>query len=236
MLRIASKLSSLPYVDMSLHVMRSFGADATTIDPFTYHVSTAQKYIGQKFQIEGDASAATYFLAAAAIAEGRVRITNLSPDSLQGDLKFLSVLAEMGCKVLKHTNGIEINGARLRGVDVDMNEIPDCVPTLAIVAAFADGPTIITNVGQLRYKESDRLAALSKELSKIGARVELIDDGLAIHPQPLHGAEIETYNDHRIAMSFAIAGLRVEGIVIKNPNCVSKSFPKFWDEFKKFQA
>ena len=114
--------------------------------------------------------------------------------------------------------------------------MPDCVPTLAVLAAFAEGPTTISNVAHLQFKETDRLKALAIELQKIGAKVQLLEDGLIVYPQPLHGAEIETYNDHRIAMSFAVAGLRVEGIVIKNPLCVTKSFPKFWDEFKKLES
>ena len=116
-----------------------------------------------------------------------------------------------------------------------MNEIPDCVPALAVVAAFANGDTTITNVAHLRYKESDRLNALSTQLTKLGAKTQVTKDGLAIHPQKLHGTVIDTYNDHRIAMSFAVAGLRVSGIEISNPKCVTKSFPNFWEEFKKIE-
>jgi 3-phosphoshikimate 1-carboxyvinyltransferase len=235
LVQVKGKPSSLPYVDMSVHVMRSFGAEVNVIDELHYEVSNTAHYIGREFHIEADASAATYFLAAAAITKGRVLVKNLPAESLQGDMKFIDVLSEMGCKVVKEENGITLEGVTLKGIDVDMNSIPDCVPTLAVVAAFADGPTTITNVHHLQYKETDRLKALTNELIKIGAKVERFDDGFTIYPQPLHGATIETYNDHRMAMSFAVAGLKVNGIAIKNPSCVSKSFPNFWDEFKKLE-
>jgi 3-phosphoshikimate 1-carboxyvinyltransferase len=235
-LHVNGKLSSMPYVDMTLHVMRSFGAIIDTIEMKTFNVDNRQRYIGHDFKIEPDASSATYFLGAAAISKGRVIITNLTSESLQGDIQFLSILSDMGCTVIKHPDSIEIHGGKLHGIEVDMNEMPDCVPTLAVVAAFAKGATTIKNIAHVRHKETDRLDALSKELTKIGARVELNKDELVIHPQPLHGAVIETYNDHRIAMSFAVAGLQVEGIQIINPMCVTKSFPNFWDEFQKLEG
>ena len=229
-IRVKGQISSLPYINISLHVMRSFGAEVDVSDFSLYHVSNTERYIAREFSIESDASAATYFLAAAAISGGRVVIRNLSPESLQGDVKFMDVLSEMGCIVTKHEESLELRGGRLRGVEVDMNHLPDCVPTLAVVAAFAESPTTISNVEHLKFKESNRLHAIATELLRIGARVELLEDGLTIVPQRLHGAEIETYNDHRIAMSFAVAGLRVKGISIRNPGCVSKSFPDFWKE------
>ncbi|HZY09512.1 MAG TPA: 3-phosphoshikimate 1-carboxyvinyltransferase, partial [Bacteroidota bacterium] len=234
-LHINGQISSLPYVDMSLHVMRTFGADVNTIDPFNYHVNHSQRYIGQKFNIEGDATAASYFLAAAAITQGQIVLHNLSPDSLQGDLRFINILNDMGCDIIKHEATIVARGGKLTGIEIDMNELPDCVPTLAIVAAFADGPTTINNVSQLRYKESDRLRSLTTELTKIGVKVELHKDGMTIHPQRLHEAVIETYNDHRIAMSFAVAGLCIDGLAIDNPACVEKSFPNFWGEFANLE-
>ena len=234
-LHINGQISSLPYIDMSLHVMRTFGADVNTIDPFNYHVNHSQRYIGQKFNIEGDATAASYFLAAAAITQGQIVLHNLSPDSLQGDLRFINILNDMGCDIIKHEATIVARGGKLTGIEIDMNELPDCVPTLAIVAAFADGPTTINNVGQLRYKESDRLQSLATELTKIGVKVELHKDGMTIHPQRLHEAVIETYNDHRIAMSFAVAGLCIDGLAIDNPACVEKSFPNFWGEFANLE-
>ena len=236
MVKVNGKLSSMPYVDMTLHVMRMFGAEVQYIDPMIYQVSNIERYVAQEFQIEGDATSATYFLAAAAITQGRVTITNLSPESLQGDIQFLKILEEMGCKITRGKNSIELQGTKLHGIEVDMNELPDCVPTLAILAAFAHGPTTISNVQHLQFKETNRLTALVSELSKIGAKVILHEDGLTIYPQPLRRATIETYNDHRMAMSFAVGGLGIKGIVIKNPMCVTKSFPNFWDEFKKIEG
>jgi 3-phosphoshikimate 1-carboxyvinyltransferase len=235
LLRLHGNTRSLPYIDMTLHVMRSFGAKVESLDASTFTVSNTDRYIGHTFEIEGDASSATYFWAAAAITGGRVVITNLSTESLQGDLKFLKTLSDMGCHVRHDEHSIEVQGGTLYGIEVDMNDLPDCVPTLAVLAAFAGSPTTILNVGHLRYKETNRLTALATELTKIGARVEVFEDGLTIHPQQLHGAIIETYNDHRIAMSFAVAGLRIPGIEIMNPMCVSKSFPNFWDEFSKLE-
>ncbi len=234
-LHVIGKLSSMPYVDMTLHVMRSFGAIIDTVEMKTFNINNQQRYIGHDFIIEPDASSATYFLGAAAITNGRVLITNLTSESLQGDIQFLSILSDMGCTVIKHAESIEIHGGKLHGIEVDMNEMPDCVPTLAVVASFAKGSTTIKNIAHVRHKETDRLSAIAAELTKIGARVELSADELVIHPQPLHSAVIETYNDHRIAMSFAVAGLQIDGINIINPMCVTKSFPNFWEEFKKLE-
>ncbi|MFI5253572.1 MAG: 3-phosphoshikimate 1-carboxyvinyltransferase [Bacteroidota bacterium] len=234
-LQVHGKLSSLPYVDMSLQVMRTFGGKVDFIEPSTYYIYNSERYIGQEYTIEGDASSASYFFAAAAITKGTVRIKNLSSESLQGDIKFLDILSQMGCKITKGEDFIEVRGADLLGVEVDMNEIPDCVPTASIVAAFAQNATTITNIPQLKYKETNRLKAISTELTKLGAKVELYEDSVIIHPRPLKGVTIDTYNDHRLAMSFAIAGLRVPKIQITNPSCVSKSFPRFWDEFAKLE-
>ena len=232
---VKGELASLPYVDMTLHVMRTFGASVEVLDPRVFQVSHTDKYIGQTFTIEADASSATYFLAAAAITGRRVRVLNLTAESLQGDARFINTLAEMGCRVSRDDNFIEVHGGALLGIEIDMNEMPDCVPTLAVIAAFAQGPTTLHNIAHLRHKETDRLSALAKELSRIGAGVELFDESMTIRPRTLHGAIIETYNDHRIAMSFAVAGLVVPGIVISNPACVSKSFPNFWEEFQKLE-
>lgn len=235
-LHVTDGMSSLPYINMTVHVMRSFGAAVEAVTPTTFSIANADHYVEQPFTVEGDASSATYFLGAAAITGGKATITNLSSESLQGDIRFLQILADMGCTVAKNTESVELKGGKLFGIDVDMNDIPDCVPTLAIVAAFAKGTTTIQHIEHVRYKETDRLEALANELKKIGAGVEVFDDGIAIHPRELHGADIETYNDHRIAMSFAIAGLAVPEMNILNPSCVSKSFPDFWNEFKKLEG
>src|SRR5262249_20586622 len=160
-----------------------------------------------------------YPFAAAAIAGGRVRIEGMPRDSLQADLALLDVLERMGCTVERGADAIEVRGGRLVGVDVGMNAMPDAALALAVVALFARGPTPIRNVANLRIKETDRLAALERELGRLGARARASADGLTIEPGPLRGAEIETYDDHRMAMAFALAGLRVPGVVIREPGC-----------------
>ncbi len=233
--RLKGALSSQPYVDMTMHVMRYFGAEIESQNYAMFSVDNTARYLGQSFRIEPDASSATYFFAAAAITGGRVTVRNLSRESLQGDTRFLDILGEMGCSVADRTETIEVRGKTLRGIEADMNRLPDCVPALAVTAAFAEGESVLTNISHLRYKETDRLQALATELTRIGARVRLDADSLTITPRPMHGAAIETYNDHRIAMSFAIAGLRMPGVKITNPGCVGKSFPNFWEEFRKLE-
>jgi 3-phosphoshikimate 1-carboxyvinyltransferase len=175
-------------------------------------------------------AAASYFFAAAAITGGRVTVLDIPERSLQGDVDFVAVLEQMGCRVERCSSGITVHGRPLQGVDVDMNAISDTVMTLAVVACFAEGTTIIRNVGHIRNKETDRLAALAAELRKVGAGIEEIADGLSITPRRLHGARIETYNDHRMAMSMALFGLKIQGIVIQNPRCVAKTYPGFFDD------
>jgi 3-phosphoshikimate 1-carboxyvinyltransferase len=187
------------------------------------------------YHIEPDASAASYFWGAAAITGGAVRVPGLHSESLQGDVRFVQVLEEMGCEPDYDPEGFTIHGAPLYGIDVDMNDVSDTVMTLGAVALFADGPTTICNVAHIRHKETDRLAALATELRRVGAEVEEFADGLRITPRPLHGAEIETYNDHRMAMSMALVGLKVPGIVIKNPVCVAKTYPNFFSDLEKLR-
>src|SRR5205085_11746054 len=183
------------------------------------------------YVIEPDASAASYFFAAAAITGGTVTVLGLSrKNSLQGDVGFVDLLEQMGCRVEECTTGITVHGRPLHGIDVDMNDISDTVMTLGAVACFADGPTTIRNVAHIRHKETDRIAALAAELRKVGATVEEFADGLTITPRPLHGAEIETYDDHRMAMSLALVGLKIPGVVIRNPGCVAKTYPEFWND------
>jgi 3-phosphoshikimate 1-carboxyvinyltransferase len=217
--------------------MRRFGAAIETDEATFFHVDNQQRYIGHDFEIEPDASAASYFLGAAAVTGCKVFIKNLSRDSLQGDTRFVKVLEEMGGAISNTETGIEFRGiSKLHGIDVDMNDLPDCVPTLAVVALFAEGPTMIGNIGHLRFKETNRLVSIATELQRLGAKVELTEESMTIYPKKLHGASIETYNDHRMAMAFAIAGLKVEGVAIQNPGCVGKSFPAFWDEFSKLET
>jgi 3-phosphoshikimate 1-carboxyvinyltransferase len=190
----------------------------------------------QDYQIEPDASAASYFWAAATIAAGEVTVANLNKRSLQGDVSFVDVLEDMGCEIFEVAGGLTVKGRPLHGIDVDMNDISDTVMTLAAVACFAEGPTTIRNVAHIRHKETDRLAALATELRRVGAKVDEFADGLTIRPRPLHGAEIETYDDHRMAMSMALIGLRVPGIVIKNPGCVAKTYPRFFDDLEALRG
>jgi 3-phosphoshikimate 1-carboxyvinyltransferase len=216
-------------------MMRDFGAQVELPGPNLFHVPPQQAYRKAQFAIEPDASAASYFFAAAAIAGGRVTVLDLPESSLQGDVRFVDVLADMGCRVERCSSGITVHGRPLHGIDVDMNDISDTVKTLAAVACFADGPTTIRNVAHIRHKETDRLAALAAELRKLGAGVEVFHDGLTITPRPLHAADIETYNDHRMAMSLALVGLKVPGIVIHNPGCVAKTYPGFFDDLEKLR-
>src|SRR5262249_2200435 len=153
--------------------------------------------------------------------------------SIQGDVRFVDLLERMGCIVDRLQDGITVRGGRLYGINVDMNDVSDTVMTLAALACFAEGPTTIRNVAHVRHKETDRLAALAAELRRVGAEVDEFADGLTITPRPLHGAEIETYNDHRMAMSMALLGLRVPGIVIKDPGCVAKTYPGFFRDLEK---
>jgi len=162
-----------------------------------------------------------------------VTVEGLSADSLQGDVAFCQCLARMGCHVEYHAGAITVTGGKLRGIEADMNAISDTVQTLAAVALFAEGPTTITGVAHIRHKETDRLGALAAELRKLGARCDEREDGLYIEPGPLHGAEIATYDDHRMAMSMALVGLRVPGVVILNPDCTQKTYPGFFDDLNR---
>lgn len=221
-------LVSQPYVRMTLAVMATFGVAIGSEDLSRFAIPPGQHYVGRRYDIEPDASAASYWWGAAAITGGRVTVTGLSRAALQGDVAFCDCLRAMGCRVEEDAGGITVTGGRLHGIEVDMNAISDTVQTLAAVALFADGPTTITGVAHNRLKETDRIADLARELRRLGAAVEERPDGLQIVPQPLHGAVIETYNDHRMAMSLALVGLRVPGVVIRNPSCTEKTYPEFF--------
>lgn len=224
-------LVSRPYVDLTLQVMGEFGAEADWTDARTLRVAAGRPYVPRTYTVEPDASAATYPLAAAAIAGGRASVRGIPLSSRQADLAFLDVLGQMGCEVRRDAEAVEVRAApgALRGIDVDMNTMPDAALTLAVVALFAQGTTRIRNVANLRIKETDRLSALEQELRKLGARAKADADGIEIAPGPLSGAEIETYDDHRMAMAFALAGLRVPGVVIRNPACVTKTWPDYFE-------
>ena len=235
-IKVEGELVSKPYITMTLAVMRAFGAEVEAADDLTYfRIPAASSYRGTRYTIEPDASAASYFFAAAAVTGGRITVSNLSDKSLQGDTRFCDCLEMMGCDVQYGENSITVTGCpQLRGIDVDMNAISDTAQTLAVVALFADGPTRITNIAHVRHKETDRIAAVATELRKLGAEVEEREDGLTITPPTsLTPAEIDTYDDHRMAMSFAIAGLKVEGVVIRDPGCTAKTYPNFFDDLKR---
>ena len=226
--RLTTAPVSRPYLDMTVAVMRSFGADVVTGDGTTWTVGGGYRSPGT-YAIEPDASAASYFLAAAAITGGRVRLDGLGSDSLQGDVAFASVLADMGATVDIGPDHIEVRGGPLHGIEVDLRHISDTAPTLAVVAAFADGPTTITDIGFVKGKESDRIGAPVRELRRCGVDAEEIDGGMVIRPvgRP-HAATFDTYDDHRMAMAFSLVGLVVPGIAVRNPACVAKTFPGYF--------
>jgi 3-phosphoshikimate 1-carboxyvinyltransferase len=228
-IEVAGTLVSEPYVEMTLRVCEAFGVAIERRSAGTYHV-LPQTYQGREYSIEPDASAASYFLAAAAVTGGIVTIPGLSRGALQGDVGFAEVLRQMGCAVEYTADRMTVRGAALRGVDVDMNGISDTAQTLAAIAPFAAGPTRIRNVGHMRHKETDRIAALATELRRIGQRIEEHPDGLTIEPAPVLPATIETYDDHRMAMSFAVTGLVAPGITIAHPECTAKTYPRFFED------
>lgn len=230
-INMIGNLASKPYVDITLDIMKSFGINVKNLNYKRFMIANVKKYSAKNYAIEGDASSASYFFAAGAITKGNVRIKNINPGSKQGDIKFVDLIKRMGCGVKKGRGFIEVQGHSLKSIDVDMNDMPDVVPTLAVTSLFADSTTTIRNVSNLRVKETDRLRALAVELRKVGAEAKETEDCIIIKRRRLRKAIIETYNDHRMAMSFAIAGLAVNGIRIKNPACVSKSFPDFWKKF-----
>jgi 3-phosphoshikimate 1-carboxyvinyltransferase len=237
-LEVEGDVLSLPYVEMTLSVMADFGIRVEAAPGFNFFRIPQGVYQGTEYAIEGDASGASYFWAAAAVTGGRVTVANVPVPSLQGDADLVPLLARMGCDVSLKKGGITVQGPeQLEAIEVDMGNMPDVVPTLAVVAAFAEGTTVINNIAHLRIKECDRLSAVVTELAKMGAEVEEEPDRMIIHGCAgginLHGAEIETYEDHRIAMCFAIAGLRVAGVRIRDENCVVKSFPDFWQRFQE---
>jgi 3-phosphoshikimate 1-carboxyvinyltransferase len=230
---VAGHLASRPYVDITRDVMSAFGVEVQCAGDHSFFVSAGQRYLPRKYHIEVDASNASYFFAAAAITRGRVRVEDFRPASVQGDSGFLKILEKMGCEVVCGESFAEVRGKELQGIEMDMNTMPDLVPTLAITAIFARGKTVIQNIGHLRLKESDRIRSLASELAKMGVKVEEGEDWLEVEGGYARGAEIETHNDHRLAMSFAVAGLAVPGIRIKGERCVEKSFPEFWETLEK---
>ena len=233
-IRIKGELVSKPYIDITLDTMAKFGVTVENDNYQTFTVSGDAKYVAPgKFMVEGDASSASYFLAAGAIKGGTVRVTGIGQKSIQGDIRFADVLEAMGAKVVWNDEYVEITGAPLKGVNMDMNHIPDAAMTIATTALFAEGPTTMTNIYNWRVKETDRLAAMAAELQKLGAKVEEGHDYIKVWPtDSLKHAEIDTYNDHRIAMCFSLVALSDTPVTINDPGCTRKTFPDYFTRFK----
>jgi 3-phosphoshikimate 1-carboxyvinyltransferase len=230
-IEVTGRLVSRPYVDVTLDVMKSFGIPVSRDGYRCFRIKAGQRYYPSLFKIDGDVSSASYFWGAAAVTGGTVVTENIHPhNTRQGDIALLDIMEKMGCRIERETDRVIVHGGALSGIDVDMGSVPDMVPTLAAIALFAEGKTTIRNVPHLRHKESDRLGDTALELRRLGSRIEERDDGLVIHGGgDLSGATTDPHDDHRLAMSLAIVGLRVPGIKIKDENCVEKSFPRFWE-------
>ncbi|MDX6202300.1 MAG: 3-phosphoshikimate 1-carboxyvinyltransferase [Frankiales bacterium] len=225
---LTSPLVSVPYVEMTETVMRAFGVESQhlTVRPQPYHPVD--------YVVEPDASAASYFLAAAAITGGRITVEGLGTQSIQGDVRFASLLEQMGAHVLREPHRLTVTGSgRLHGIDVDMADISDTAQTLAAVAVFADSPTVVRGIGFIRGKETDRIGAIVAELQRAGIDAVVDPDGFTINPGPLRPTRFRTYDDHRMAMSLALIGLRVPGIEIEDPGCVVKTYPDYFADLAK---
>ena len=233
---VAKGMVSKPYVDMTVHVMSDFGVPVERRDYQHFRVAGGRCYRAGDHRVEPDSSQAGYFWAAAAVCGVAIKVRGICEGTRQGDARFAQVLEAMGCKRIPEPDGLTVCGGRLHAAEIDMADMPDMVPTLAVVAAFAAGTTIIRNVSHLKAKESDRLAAVVNELVKMGIDARCSDDALIVTGGRAHGAEIETYDDHRIAMSFAVAGLAAPGTAIRDEGCVAKSFPEFWEIFEGLYA
>lgn len=225
---VIGDLVSKPYVEMTLAALAEMGVHVEREGYARFVVPAGQQPRGGRVLVEPDASGMSYLLAAAAVTGGEISVSGIGAGSRQGDVGLVEVLRRMGCSTQAGERSVRLRGGPLRGIDIDMEAMPDVVPTLAVVAAFAEGDTRITNIGSLRVKECDRIAAVTSELRRMGITVHEFPDAMHIVGGTPHGAAIDTYDDHRIAMSFAVAGLRTQGVTIKDPGCVAKSFPTFW--------
>lgn len=237
-INVDGELVSRPYIEITADVMSAFGVETEIDDENwkTFSVAPGQAYKGRHYHIEPDASGASYFFAAAAITGGEVSVEGLGTESLQGDLDFVDILEAMGCEVEMTESETIVRGpagGKLKGGDFDMTEVSDTAQTLAAIAPFADGPVTIRGVAHNRIKETDRISATATELRKLGQEVEEFDDGMTITPKPVIGADIETYDDHRMAMSFGVTSLRAHGIRILNPECTAKTFPDYFDRLMR---
>ncbi|KER03862.1 3-phosphoshikimate 1-carboxyvinyltransferase [Photorhabdus temperata] len=234
-IHIQGELVSKPYIDITLALMKSFGITVSHDQYQVFHIKGRQKYHSPgHYLVEGDASSASYFLAAAAIKGGSVRVTGIGKNSLQGDTKFANVLEKMGAKIRWGDDFVECERGTLTGIDMDMNAIPDAAMTIAMTALFAEGETVIRNIYNWRVKETDRLHAMATELRKVGAEVEEGEDYIRITPpQRLLPAEIGTYNDHRMAMCFSLVALSDTPVTILDPGCTAKTFPDYFNQLER---
>ncbi|MFN6531110.1 3-phosphoshikimate 1-carboxyvinyltransferase [Nostoc sp. ChiSLP03a] len=229
---VEGTLVSQSYVKMTCRLMADFGVEVIQIGDNQFQIKAGQRYQARHYTVEPDASNASYFFAAAAVTGGRVRVKHLTKQSCQGDILWLNVLEQMGCQIKDGDDYTEVTGPKqLQGIDIDMNDISDLVQTLGAIAPFASSPITIRNVEHIRYKETDRIKAVVTELRRLGVEVEEFADRLKIQPGPITPAAIETYHDHRMAMAFAVTGLKVPGIVIKDPGCTAKTFPDYFTRF-----
>jgi 3-phosphoshikimate 1-carboxyvinyltransferase len=232
----SDEMSEKPYFDITTSMMAQFGVKTDNRDYKEIHIPAGQKYRSCDIAVEGDYSSATFFCLAAAVCGTAVTITGLNRDSVQGDREILPLLEKMGCSVKWNGGDVTVKGGPLKAITADGTDIPDMVPSLAVAAAFADGESVFTGVGRLRFKECDRLEAIRMNLEAMGCQVRYDEDNLYVTGSKLHGTKIDSHNDHRIAMAFAVAGLATGDQEIGEPGCVSKSFPDFWERLEPFQT
>lgn len=231
-IRLTGKRDARAYVGISMQMMRAFGCETEQLDENTYRVLPGQIYNGREYQIEPDVSAACYFYGIAAVTGSRMKVRHVHRDTTQGDIRFVDVLERMGCQSEEEADGIAVTGPAeepLHGISVNMSDFSDQTMTLAAIAPFAEGDTVITGVGHIRKQESDRIRGIVTELGRMGIRCEERDDGLTIHPGRVRPAVIQTYEDHRMAMAFSIVGCQAEGIRIDNPSCCKKTFESYFN-------
>jgi 3-phosphoshikimate 1-carboxyvinyltransferase len=235
---VTTELVSKPYIDLTADVMRSFGATMEWDSDYRrLSARGGQRYLAREYNVEPDASNASYFFAAAALTGGRVRVQHLGRGSSQGDLRFLDALEAMGCRVERGEEFLEVRGpAHLRGIRVDAGAFSDMAQTLYALAPFAEGPTEIRGVAHSRMQECDRVSASVAELRRLGQEVEEFPDGLRVTPRPIRPAVVQTYHDHRMAMAFALVGLREAGITIADPACTRKTFPDYWQRLEALRT
>lgn len=230
---ITTEIESKGYIDLTISMLNTFGIDIKNNNYKEFIIKGNQRYISRDYEVEGDYSQAAFFLCAGAIGSD-IKCLGLDDNSLQGDKEILSILEQFGAKVVKEGNGLKVIGNKLKASIIDGSQCPDIIPVVSVVAALSEGTTTINNIGRLRIKECDRLAAISKELNKIGANVEELEDGLIIHGvNRFKGGNVESFDDHRIAMALAIASTKcIEPLILKNPYCIKKSYPGFFNDFK----